>query len=45
MWTCAGFGDEYFKTLEDGNVRDSKALLEKYKSVVNSKTIEDNLVS
>ncbi|XP_071931322.1 aluminum-activated malate transporter 2-like isoform X1 [Coffea arabica] len=40
-----GFGDEYFKTLEDGNVRDSKALLEKYKSVVNSKTIEDNLVN
>lgn len=41
-----GFGDEYFKTLEDGNVSDRKALLEKYyESVVNSKTIEDNLIN
>ncbi|KAL3530320.1 hypothetical protein ACH5RR_009642 [Cinchona calisaya] len=40
-----GFGDEYFKTLEDGNVKDNKALLEGYKNVVNSKSIEDSLVN
>ncbi|KAL3518630.1 hypothetical protein ACH5RR_021219 [Cinchona calisaya] len=40
-----GFGDEYCKTLEDGNVKDNKALLEKYKSVVNSKGIEESLVN
>ncbi|KAL3530318.1 hypothetical protein ACH5RR_009640 [Cinchona calisaya] len=40
-----GFGDEYFKTLGDGNVKDNKSLLEGYKSVINSKNVEDSLVN
>jgi hypothetical protein len=37
-----GFGDEYFGTLEAR--KSNKSLMQGYKSVLNSKQVEDNLV-
>lgn len=39
----AGFGDEYFRTTKGGE--SDKSVLEGYKSVLNSKQTEENLVS
>ncbi|GAU22334.1 hypothetical protein TSUD_106620 [Trifolium subterraneum] len=38
-----GFGDEYFGTLEAGE--SNKSLMQAYKSVLNSKQVEDNLTN
>ncbi|CAJ2660243.1 unnamed protein product [Trifolium pratense] len=38
-----GFGDEYFGTLEAGE--SNKSLMQGYKSVLNSKQVEDNLMN
>nr|AQQ72607.1 zinc/iron transporter [Medicago truncatula] len=38
-----GFGDEYFGTLEAGEL--NKSLMQGYKSVLNAKQVEDNLVN
>ncbi|XP_048429366.1 aluminum-activated malate transporter 2-like [Pyrus x bretschneideri] len=40
-----GFGDEYFKTLEDVESKDDKAFLQGYKTVLNSKASEDSLAN
>lgn len=42
VWWILGFGDEYFGTLEDGE--SNKLSMQEYKSVLNSKQVEDNLV-
>lgn len=40
-----GFGEEYLKTSEKDNPRGEKAFLTGYKSVLNSKSNEETLVS
>ncbi|KAI5323088.1 hypothetical protein L3X38_032160 [Prunus dulcis] len=40
-----GFGDEYFKTLEDAESKDDKAFLQAYKSALNSKSSEESLAN
>ncbi|TQD90355.1 hypothetical protein C1H46_024090 [Malus baccata] len=40
-----GFGDQYFKTLEDVESKDDKAFLQGYKTVLNSKASEDSLAN
>ncbi|CAL9000307.1 unnamed protein product [Prunus brigantina] len=40
-----GFGDEYFKTLEDAESKDDKAFLPAYKSALNSKSSEESLAN
>ncbi|XVF05080.1 hypothetical protein REPUB_Repub05bG0140400 [Reevesia pubescens] len=40
-----GFGDEYFKMIEDGESKDDKSSLQGYKSVLNSKNNEDALAN
>ncbi|XVE79168.1 hypothetical protein DITRI_Ditri14bG0036200 [Diplodiscus trichospermus] len=40
-----GFGDEYFKILEDGSSKEDKSFLQGYKRVLNSKSNEDALAN
>ncbi|XP_008230212.1 PREDICTED: aluminum-activated malate transporter 2 [Prunus mume] len=40
-----GFGDEYFKMLEDAESKDDKAFLQAYKSALNSKSSEESLAN
>ncbi|CAK7332021.1 unnamed protein product [Dovyalis caffra] len=40
-----GFGDEYFKGTGDEESKDDKKILEGYKSVINSKNIEESLAN
>lgn len=40
-----GFGEEFFKKSGERNLKDVKEQLEKYKSVLNSKSSEDSLVN
>ncbi|CAI9105761.1 OLC1v1004769C1 [Oldenlandia corymbosa var. corymbosa] len=40
-----GFGEEYFKVMEDENAKDKKALLNEHKPVLTSKNIEDALIN
>jgi hypothetical protein len=41
-WKIVGFGDEYFGTLDAGE--SNKSFMQGYKSVLNAKQVEDNLV-
>ncbi|KAA8544349.1 hypothetical protein F0562_022383 [Nyssa sinensis] len=40
-----GFGDEYFETSEDGVSKGDKSFLQDYKSVLNSRNIEETLAN
>jgi hypothetical protein len=43
-YLITGFGDEYFKVPENGQIRDNSSSLEGYKSVITSKGSEDTMV-